>query len=333
MNYRKNYENLIQRAKDRILDRKEYTETHHIVPKCIGGSNDAENLVELLPEEHLVAHLLLVKMHPGNTRLIYAANWMTNRVKNNKEYGWVKREFSKIESLKKTGKKRSIESVEKQRDTISKKYKNGYVSPIKGQVLTSSHKQAISEGNKGKEIPVSARSNLEGYILRYGEVEGPIRYQIDSQKKRSNSLDSYIKKYGNQLGTEKYQIRCSLLSNKMTGEKNHFYGMTHTEETRKKISESNIGKSKVRTPEHNQKIGFAQKGKKHEVVQCPHCKKQGGKITMKQWHFDNCKLHPNGPLSVRKSQPMITCPHCGKTGNGPRMKSDHFDRCKKFRNI
>lgn len=53
MNYQKIYQNLVQRSKNRILESSVYTETHHIIPRCIGGSDFANNLVELTPEEHL----------------------------------------------------------------------------------------------------------------------------------------------------------------------------------------------------------------------------------------------------------------------------------------
>jgi hypothetical protein len=290
MNYQKIYQNLVQRSKTRILEVSIYTETHHIIPRCMGGSNLAENLVELTPEEHLIAHLLLVKIYPNNPKLVYAANWMTSRVRSNKEYGWVKREFAKIDSQIKTGVPRTVESIEKQRATVLEKYKNGYTSPILGRSLSDDHKRLISEGNKGKLVPVISRSSLEGYILRYGDIEGQTRYFQDSQKKKTNSLEFYIKKYGEAIGTEKYQYRNDQLSKKMSGESNHFYGKTHKEDTRKKISESNIGKSKVRSDEHNQKIGLAHKGKKHEIVKCPHCGREGGKSTMKQWHFSKCRF-------------------------------------------
>lgn len=58
MNYQQHYNNLINRSKNRFLDI--YTDTHHIVPKCMGGNDDAANLAELTPEEHYVAHQLLV---------------------------------------------------------------------------------------------------------------------------------------------------------------------------------------------------------------------------------------------------------------------------------
>lgn len=46
-----------------------YTETHHILPKCLGGINDAANLVCLTAREHFVCHLLLTKMTTGKDRI------------------------------------------------------------------------------------------------------------------------------------------------------------------------------------------------------------------------------------------------------------------------
>lgn len=38
-----------------------YTEVHHILPKSLGGKNNPENLIQLLPEEHLKCHWLRYK--------------------------------------------------------------------------------------------------------------------------------------------------------------------------------------------------------------------------------------------------------------------------------
>lgn len=91
MNYKRIYESLIDRAKNRNLE--QYTETHHIIPKCMGGSDEKENLVELTPEEHYVSHQLLVKIYPDNRRLAKAAHMMATGRITNKAYGWVKRKF------------------------------------------------------------------------------------------------------------------------------------------------------------------------------------------------------------------------------------------------
>lgn len=52
MDYQKHYNRLINRARFRLLEG--YTEKHHIVPKCMHGTDDANNIVILLPEEHVV---------------------------------------------------------------------------------------------------------------------------------------------------------------------------------------------------------------------------------------------------------------------------------------
>ncbi len=63
--YTKWYKNIIEIATSTPRD-KPY-ETHHILPKCMGGSNDISNLVRLTPREHLICHILLTKMVPPGT--------------------------------------------------------------------------------------------------------------------------------------------------------------------------------------------------------------------------------------------------------------------------
>jgi len=98
MNYERIYNQLIERAKNRSVEG--YIERHHIIPKCMGGTDDLTNLVDLTPEEHFVAHQLLVKMFPENPTLIYAAQMMCvsskNQRRNNRSYGWLKRKYSGV---------------------------------------------------------------------------------------------------------------------------------------------------------------------------------------------------------------------------------------------
>lgn len=106
MNYIKHYELLCERAKERQLNC--YIERHHVIPRCMGGSDDPENIVEFTPEEHYVAHQLLVKIYPGHDGLVWAALQMTghsngNRV-NNKLYGWLKRKYHHVAKQRKGSK-------------------------------------------------------------------------------------------------------------------------------------------------------------------------------------------------------------------------------------
>ena len=97
MDYKKHYDLLIAKgkARDRLSG---YVEEHHIIPKCLGGTNEKENLVRLTPEEHYVAHQLLIRLYPNNQRLVYAALMMCRNRINNKLYGWIRRRYSKIRS-------------------------------------------------------------------------------------------------------------------------------------------------------------------------------------------------------------------------------------------
>lgn len=98
MNYKLIYESLINRAKQRELEG--YKERHHILPKCLGGDDSEGNLVDLTPEEHYVCHQLLLKMYPGESKLVYAAKMMTitrgDCPRSNKLYGWLRRRFVKM---------------------------------------------------------------------------------------------------------------------------------------------------------------------------------------------------------------------------------------------
>ena len=77
MDYLKIYENFINYCKittprerlekrnkldPRLKDEYLYTEIHHIIPRSLGGTDDIENLIEVLPEEHLFIHQLRWKL-------------------------------------------------------------------------------------------------------------------------------------------------------------------------------------------------------------------------------------------------------------------------------
>lgn len=105
MNYEKIYDSIIERARNRYLT--EYTEKHHIIPRCMGGSDEISNLVELTPEEHFVAHQLLTKIYPQDARLALAAHMMTASRPSNKLYGWLRRRHSNAMSIIQSGKNNS----------------------------------------------------------------------------------------------------------------------------------------------------------------------------------------------------------------------------------
>lgn len=124
MNYLEHYNRLIDRAKNRNVEIDVYCEKHHYIPKSIFNNpyshsiltlynvksiNCKTNLVKLFPEEHIVAHLLLTKIFKNKNRdcfikMVFAANMLKSRTRNNKEYGWLKRTHSLVMSELRRGK-------------------------------------------------------------------------------------------------------------------------------------------------------------------------------------------------------------------------------------
>lgn len=70
------YEELVELGKTRKLGKTEYSERHHILPRCMGGTDGDDNLVTFTALEHIVAHILLYRMYPDNLKIAMAADCM-----------------------------------------------------------------------------------------------------------------------------------------------------------------------------------------------------------------------------------------------------------------
>lgn len=102
MNYQKIYEDLINKAKTKTYDG--YVEVHHIIPRCVGGTDDIHNLVALSAREHFLAHWLLRKIHPDSSSLIYAFNMMCiNRNVSSHLYKYAREYVSQLRTGKSWG--------------------------------------------------------------------------------------------------------------------------------------------------------------------------------------------------------------------------------------
>jgi hypothetical protein len=75
--YTKTYFRIIEAAKSNIKETNDGKQTHHIIPRCMGGTDDPDNLVVLTYKQHRVCHRLLIEMTTGEDRknLSYAYSW------------------------------------------------------------------------------------------------------------------------------------------------------------------------------------------------------------------------------------------------------------------
>ena len=59
-----------------------YHEKHHIIPKCMNGTDNEENLIDLYAREHYGAHRLLALENPDNEKILFAWGIMSAKSSN-----------------------------------------------------------------------------------------------------------------------------------------------------------------------------------------------------------------------------------------------------------
>lgn len=256
--YHNIYYNIINAAKSRTLPSNTYTETHHILPKSLGGTNNPENLVVLTAREHFICHKLLTKFTIGKlkVKMVFALNRMLSSSKlhnrhkaNNRQYAYAREEFANEMSIL-----------------------------HKGKILSNDTKRKISESKKGVTPWMKGKTHT---VISKQKISGARKSQIITKETIEKIVES-----------------------------RKWYA--HSEETKRKISEGNKGKSNPMSDVVKRKISETQKKKfsenghhltgtsswnkgrsgyicKSEIVTCPHCGKSGGSGGMRRFHFDHCK--------------------------------------------
>jgi len=267
MNYNKIYDSLIERAKIRILNG--YTETHHIVPKCIGGSNEYTNLVDLTAREHFLAHWLLVKIYPNEFKILCAWN---SFCRTNAPDRVISHHYERCRLL-------WIVELYKRKLTHPEWWEN-YTQSATGTKWLNKNGENYRAKVDELEIMIE-----EGWVL--GRTKH-IRRRASEETKQKISESQKLRtppprnKGENRSDAEKEASRKNAITRK--GRKMLPEQVAKSKESRKR----NNKKIAPRSEEFKQKM----RAKKIEIVVCPHCGKEGQLIIMGRWHFDKCKQNP-----------------------------------------
>lgn len=180
MNYQAIYDQIIERSKTRTLDT--YTEKHHIVPKCMGGTNFKSNIAILTAREHFIAHWLLYRIYPDNKSISHAFWMMSCRFKNFSSIAYEEAKLAFREARKDF--KLSEESIEKIR--IKRKAQGNF---WKGKHHTEEGKLNISIGRKDENRTV----NPETEALRCSRIS---KTHLGKEKSDSHKENIRLSKIG-----------------------------------------------------------------------------------------------------------------------------------------
>lgn len=280
--------NDILKTRGRFSCGDEYHERHHITPRCLGGSDDEDNLINLYAKEHFIAHKLLARENPDSDSLIYAWGCMAFNKSNTQErYELTPEEYEEARiALSKTqskimkerlsnpenhpnyGKHLSEETKNKISEKAKERCKDKTKCPMFGKKLSLEQRKKISELHKGKPMSEECRQKLR-------EAWTEERRQL-ARERNSGENGVWFGKHFSQEHRNKISQALSGENNPMYGkcgelnpmfdvhrygEDNPFYGKHHTEETRKYLSD--IKKGKTQSIESNIKRSESEKGDKN----------------------------------------------------------------------
>ena len=253
------YDEFIQNILDtrgRFECGKEYHEKHHIIPRCMGGDNSLENLIDLYAREHFIAHQLLAQENPENQKLV-CAWWRMCNIKNKskeeyqispEEYERARIKFADIASQRMKGKNNPNygKSTWNKGLNLSEETKQKLSELHKGKPLSEETRKKIGEKHSGKVIPKEIRIKMSESGKRSWTEERRINQSGKNNpmfgKTHTEEVRKKIGLSNKNAWTEERRKKQSEMSSKMNSGENHpMWGKHISEETREKLSETHKG--------------------------------------------------------------------------------------------
>jgi len=246
--YKKWYNNIIASAKIRVLEG--YLESHHILPKRLGGSNDSTNLVNLTAREHFICHWLLTKIYckgEEHWKMLNALRIMRAENTNQVRYE------TKITS-------RVYEKLKEEYSQLQSQRYSGVNNPMFGDKFYRSeegkfrHRESILGQKNGAKQEIARKKISESKL---GKTRNP--FTEDWRENLSKNHKSKQPGFNGEI----------------------------SEEIRKKIGDKIRGRKQ--TDEEKKKRSLANLGLKREKKLCIHCEQLVAVNGYARWHGDNCK--------------------------------------------
>ena len=159
------YNNICERGQKRLMDNSIYVEKHHIIPKCMGGTNEKSNLTILTAKEHFICHKILCNIYPENEKLKYAFWGMCNQ-RTKRNYIVTSRDYEYAKNICMEIWKRP-KPLEQKNKTIKTKKERKILRDLKGEKINKKENGELNH-NYNKKWITNILTNESKMIL--GEV-------------------------------------------------------------------------------------------------------------------------------------------------------------------
>ena len=178
-----------------------YAEVHHIVPRSLGGSDDADNLIRLTARQHYVAHWMLSRALGGSAARAFfmMSNFGRYGQVNSTTYAIARQEYAELAAVQMKGRTMRPVSEETRKKQSQAKL---------GKKLTPEHIEKVRQTRIGVKLSDQWKANVSA--AKRGRGNGRLGCAMSEQTKQR-------------------------IGDAQRGALNHMTGRKHSPETREKM--------------------------------------------------------------------------------------------------
>lgn len=193
MDYNKLYRRFIESRPVRKKEHNKGLETHHILPRSLGGLDTADNRVVLTAREHFIAHMLLVRITKGMDRAKMAN--ALNIMSTSGRYRLTARTYESVRLVwarERANIMTSDSTRELLRERANKMWQNPEYVARQRAYRSSEERRAISRQSmlitrsKMKQLPKRGKISLEvlkqRHLKKYGKISSWLRKRIQQEQ-------------------------------------------------------------------------------------------------------------------------------------------------------
>lgn len=173
------YQRFIDRLKNQSVNG--YAEMHHIVPRGLGGSDDADNLIRLTARQHYVAHWMLARAMGG------AAARSFFMMSNFGKYGKVNSITYEIARKEYANKVSEQMAIKPNIPAFTPEHREKLRQAKLGKKLSEETKRKVGDGQRGRKLSDETRQRISDALKGKATRGTGWKHSEETKKKMTQS--------------------------------------------------------------------------------------------------------------------------------------------------